>query len=57
MSNLVDVHLALLKMEAINYQSINSTIPEAVKIPSSENKLLQNQSFLKKRIVRQHLEP
>lgn len=34
---LLDVHGALFKMEAINYQLITSTIPEALKILSSEN--------------------
>lgn len=37
MSNPVDVHWVQFKIEAINYQSITSTIPEAVKIISSEN--------------------
>lgn len=34
---LLDVHRVLFKMEATNYQSITSAVPEAVKIISSEN--------------------
>lgn len=37
MSNPRVVHQVLFKIEAINYQSITSTIPEAVKILSTEN--------------------